>query len=204
MRKRLTTQWQEIKNGIAGVERDLASGAYPAPSPLMERLLILGEDRRFWHHYGVDLVALCRAIWECLHGSRQGGSTIAMQLVRTLTGSYERCWARKAREIVLAILLTSVYGRERLPTYYICVAYYGWRMNNFKQACERLHIAPQTISTSYAAAIIARLKYPQPAHITTWRRSQIRRRACHLLLLAFPDKPELSNMQPDVLWMDSK
>lgn len=204
MHKPLRTQWQEIKCGIALVERDLASGAYPTPSPLMERLLILGEDRRFWHHYGVDLVALCRAAWQCLHGSRQGGSTIAMQLVRTLTGSYERCWTRKAREIVLAVLLTLVYGRKRLPTYYLCVAYYGWRMNNFAQACKRLHTAPRTTAPFYAAAIIARLKYPQPQYVTTWRQSQIRRRACHLLLLAFPDKPELLSMQPGVLWMGSK
>ena len=33
---------------------------------------------------------------------------------------------------------TSHIGRDRLPTLYLWVAYYGWRMNSFNEACSRV------------------------------------------------------------------
>ena len=42
------------------------------------------EDKRFWHHPGVDLLAIMRAAWLDITNRRivSGGSTITMQTVR--------------------------------------------------------------------------------------------------------------------------
>ncbi|SCX26727.1 penicillin-binding protein 1A/penicillin-binding protein 1C [Nitrosomonas eutropha] len=204
MRKQIKIEWAAIKVGISAVERGLASGKYPVPPKSMEQLLIVGEDHRFWHHCGVDIFALCRAFWRSLHGSRQGGSTIAMQLVRTLTGSYERSFPRKVREVVLAILVTSIYGRERLPAYYISLAYYGWRMNSFSQACSRLRLDPLSMRSADAAGLVARLKYPEPRVTGARRKTQIKKRTTHLLSLAFSDQVNHPSVPQDAMWISSK
>ena len=54
--------------------------------PLLTDLLIAVEDRRFWHHPGVDPLALVRAAAQLLRAGHvvSGGSTLAMQAARLL------------------------------------------------------------------------------------------------------------------------
>jgi membrane carboxypeptidase/penicillin-binding protein PbpC len=146
--------------------------------------LIAGEDHRFYHHPGMDPIALCRAAWKTFFcGSRQGASTIAMQLVRTITGRYEKTWRRKLIEILFAILLTHHINKDRLPILYLWIAYYGWRMHSFTQACSRLNINPSSVSELEAAKLVSRLKYPEPCKLNTNRLRQIQYRAQHLIAL---------------------
>lgn len=64
--------------------------------------LIIAEDHRFGLHPGVDLISLFRALYKTFFlGNREGGSTIAMQLVRVLTGRYERTIFRKFQKLSL-------------------------------------------------------------------------------------------------------
>jgi len=50
------------------------------------RLLLAYEDQRFYEHYGVDPLAMTRAIGQLIRHKRvvSGGSTITMQLARLL------------------------------------------------------------------------------------------------------------------------
>lgn len=154
------------------------------PSQEMCDLLIAGEDHRFYRHCGVDIIALCRAVVMTLfHGSRQGGSTIAMQLVRTITQDFRPTIFRKIAEIFLSVKLTRYLGKERIPLLYLYIAYYGWRMNNFNEACSRLNINASKMDTLQAAMLVARLKYPQPRHSNSKRNSQIQQRSQHLVSL---------------------
>ncbi|WP_425973207.1 transglycosylase domain-containing protein [Aeromonas caviae] len=53
---------------------------------LLKNTLVVGEDHRFWNHSGVDYFSLLRAIVKTgFFKNREGGSTIAMQLVRVIT-----------------------------------------------------------------------------------------------------------------------
>lgn len=181
----MMSEWRGLQESIDRLNEELCSTHYPLPSQEMCELLIAGEDHRFWRHCGVDLRALCRAFLKTIvFGARQGGSTIAMQLVRTITGHYEPTLLRKFIEIILAVRLTFYVGRRRLPALYLWVAYYGWRMNNFKQACARLRVDPTTMSNLDAAMLVARLKYPQPQGEDTVRRLKIYRRGLHLIKLS--------------------
>ena len=83
--------WRELKRAIDLVKREYDSQCEVHPNAQMCSLLILGEDHRFYCHPGFDPVALCRAAWRTfVCGRREGGSTIAMQLVRTLTRKYDK------------------------------------------------------------------------------------------------------------------
>lgn len=152
------------------------------PNAQMSRLLVLGEDHRFVSHPGVDPLALCRAAWRTYgRGRREGGSTIAMQFVRVLTGRFERNWRRKIDEMVLAVHVTRHVPKVELPALYLSVAYYGWRMNGFTQACRRLDLNPGSCSLRDSAMLVARLKYPQPRHCSATRWEQIILRSEYLM-----------------------
>ena len=177
-------EWERLRNKVDRIIAEMDSSDSPKPTRQMCQLLVAGEDRRFHHHPGMDPIALCRAIWKtvfCNH--RQGGSTIAMQLVRTLTGCYELTCRRKLLEMILAVRLTRHTGRERLPALYLWAAYYGWRMNNFKQACSRVGIDPLSASELESAMLVARLKYPEPRNFHREQMRRIQYRAVHLISL---------------------
>jgi membrane peptidoglycan carboxypeptidase len=154
------------------------------PPIIAQHLLISGEDHRFFYHPGFDIIAICRAIFRrMVFNIIEGASTIDQQLVRVLTGRYERTIKRKWREICLAILLTSIVPKEELPGLYLSIAYFGWHMNNFKEACEKLHLNPSTMTMKEAAELVARLKYPEPSQPSKKRIQAIRRRGIHLMKL---------------------
>lgn len=181
----MKTEWDKLRESVDKLELEIRFSQSPPPTWEMCEFLIAGEDHRFWGHSGVDLWALCRAFTKTVFcASRQGGSTIAMQLVRTITGRYENTLHRKVNEIALSVRLTHHVPRDRLPVLYLWVAYYGWRMNNFPQACARLNINPNSVNSFESAKLVARLKYPQPQKEDPRRLMKIHRRGLHLIKLS--------------------
>ena len=177
--------WQLLQHAVDDLQEDL-SAAYPlVPSPRMCAYLVLAEDRRFPRHPGFDPLALCRAAWcTSFDGQRQGGSTIAMQLVRTVVGRREPTLRRKAAEIALAIRLSRYVPIERIPALYLWAAYYGWNMEGFRRACQTLGIDPCSSTPDEDAGLVARLKYPQPRSHSSAQLARIRTRVTHIIRLA--------------------
>jgi monofunctional glycosyltransferase len=153
-------------------------------SPLLRMLLISGEDHRFFSHGGFDVIAIARAIWRTtIFGKREGASTIEQQIVRVLSGNYDRTIVRKAREILLSTLVRDIVPKKDLPALYLDIAYYGWKMNGLREASSRLGINIERPTLWEAASLVARLKYPQPSVMPTSRAIQIERRSRHLVNL---------------------
>ncbi|ODB34581.1 penicillin-binding protein 1C [Pseudomonas mosselii] len=69
-------------------------------SPLYLEALLAYEDRWFYHHPGVNPMALARAAWLNLRGGRvvSGGSTLSMQVARLLD-PHDRTLAGKLRQL---------------------------------------------------------------------------------------------------------
>jgi penicillin-binding protein 1A len=70
------------------------------------------EDQRFYQHKGVDFEGVVRAALKNASSGKtlQGGSTLTMQLIRTLyTGSTEKTFKRKIREAKLAEELENIH-----------------------------------------------------------------------------------------------
>ena len=172
---------EALRAAIDAVRVELAV-ADLRPNRQMRELLVAGEDHRIALHPGVDPLALCRAAWRTYgRGRVEGGSTVAMQLVRVLTGRFENSWRRKSREVALAVVATRYAHWSELASLYLSVGYYGWRMNGFRQACGRLGIDPATCSLRDSAMLVARLKYPQPRRCSDTRRAQIVGRGEYLM-----------------------
>lgn len=83
------------------------------------------EDRRFWSHPGVDVLAMGRALWQRLWGERRSGaSTIAMQVARMQRPAPRTLW-HKMLEAGTGLALTWRYGREALLAHYLRLVPYG-------------------------------------------------------------------------------
>lgn len=180
----LRKQWTTLRRDLVAELSSYLDSAEPRPSLLAQRFLISAEDHRFFSHRGIDPVAICRAMWRgVVLRRREGASTIEMQVIRVVSGRFERTLRRKIHELALATLVSSVIPKEALPGLYLRIGYYGWRMNGFSGACRRLQLDPRALGPIEAAGLVARLKYPQPRLTDQRRWSQIHARAQHILRL---------------------
>ncbi len=154
-------------------------------SIILSKILISGEDHRFYYHIGFDIIAIVRAIRNrIIHGKVEGASTIQQQLVRVLTNEFDRTFKRKIQEIFLATTISSIVPKKAIPKIYLNVAYYGSGMNGLTETYSELGIAERDeLPVEKAAEIISRIKYPQPNYLHQNRLRQIETRKQHLIAL---------------------
>jgi penicillin-binding protein 1A len=85
------------------------------------------EDKRFYHHHGVDFQAIVRAALADLRAGRavQGGSTITEQYVKNAYLGGNDTLRRKVQEAILAWELEDQWSKDRILTAYLNTVYYG-------------------------------------------------------------------------------
>jgi penicillin-binding protein 1A len=85
------------------------------------------EDRRFYDHFGVDVLGTLRALVNNAQGDNgtQGGSSITQQLAKNLFLSPERTVERKIKEAFLAVWLEWHYSKDEILKMYFDRAYMG-------------------------------------------------------------------------------
>lgn len=97
----------------------------------LRQATIATEDKSFYENAGVDLTGIMRAAYGEMSGQPDlgGGSTITQQFVRHVAFSYEeriaRSYARKIKEIVLALILTDRHDKDSILEWYLNEIYYG-------------------------------------------------------------------------------
>ena len=95
----------------------------------------LYEDRYFAWHFGVNPVAFVRGIWRTFFsGSRQGASTITMQLARSLYDINSRCITGKIKQTFAAIWLECRYSKHDILEAYLNIAPYGGNIKGIATA----------------------------------------------------------------------
>ncbi|MDX2201519.1 MAG: PBP1A family penicillin-binding protein [Hyphomicrobiaceae bacterium] len=85
------------------------------------------EDRRFFEHFGVDVLGTMRALIENARANEvvQGGSTLTQQLAKNLFLSSERSFERKLKELFLSFLLETRFTKRQILKMYFDRAYLG-------------------------------------------------------------------------------
>lgn len=85
------------------------------------------EDKRFYQHDGIDLVAIVRSAKAILESGKlsQGGSTITMQLARTIYLDNGKRWERKIKEMFIAIEMEKLYSKNKIMEYYLNNIYFA-------------------------------------------------------------------------------
>lgn len=117
------------------------------------------EDRRFYHHFGVDFGGLMRASAQNLRAGHvvQGGSTLTQQLAKNLFLTNQRTWRRKAQEVALAIWLESKFTKDEILALYLSRVYFGAGAYGIEAASERYFDRPARELTLLQSAMLAGL-----------------------------------------------
>jgi len=112
--------------GKRGLLRDDSVPLADIPDHMIKATLAT-EDRRFFDHFGVDVMGTLRALAENMRQDDvvQGGSSITQQLAKNMFLSPERSLARKIKEAVIAIYLENHYTKPELLKLYFDRAYLG-------------------------------------------------------------------------------
>lgn len=117
------------------------------------------EDRRFYDHFGIDLVGIMRAAWTNLTAGRiaEGGSTITQQLAKNLFLSPERNFGRKIEEVLLAIWLEFKFDKQQILSLYLNRIYFGSGLYGIDAAARNYFGTDPRRLNLYEAAVLAGL-----------------------------------------------
>ncbi|MCJ7810037.1 MAG: PBP1A family penicillin-binding protein, partial [Desulfobulbaceae bacterium] len=93
----------------------------------VQKAFLAAEDTRFYQHHGVDFRGILRAVYTNLRkrGIYQGGSTITQQLAKNYFLTPEKTLSRKLKEILLALVMEIMYGKDEILEIYLNEIYLG-------------------------------------------------------------------------------
>lgn len=96
------------------------------------------EDKRFYSHDGIDVAAILRSIRAIVKSKEltQGGSTITMQLARTVYLDNGKRWERKIREMFIAAELEKIYSKNKIMEFYLNNIYFANGYYGIQAACN--------------------------------------------------------------------
>ena len=146
-------------------------------SPHVVQALIATEDAHFYHHRGIDLMAIVGALRDNLRkGSlTRGGSTLTQQLVKRLFFSPEKTLERKLSEALLAVQLEAFFAasypdtnaagqpayKDRLLELYLNEVFYGTNAYGIHDAAVTFfNTTPDSLSLPRAAMLIGQINAP--------------------------------------------
>ncbi|MEN9980122.1 MAG: PBP1A family penicillin-binding protein, partial [candidate division WOR-3 bacterium] len=103
------------------------------------RSVVAVEDKRFYSHWGIDIIRVSGSIVANLLHPRnlQGASTITQQLARSMFLTPRRQLSRKLKEMVLAIELERHYSKEEILEMYLNQVWFGGSIYGVAAASER-------------------------------------------------------------------
>lgn len=124
------------------------------------------EDQTFWTNPGFNLRGILRAFVGNLQGDAvQGGSSITQQVVKQTVIPFEErfeiSYARKVKEILIALELTRLYDKEQILEWYINTNPYA-NLAYGIDAAARVYFGKtaKELTLSEAATLIAIPQYP--------------------------------------------
>lgn len=133
--------------------------------PYLIQATLATEDRRFYEHFGIDVLGTARAIVENARhaGVVQGGSSITQQLAKNLFLSNERTLERKIREAFLALWLEANLSKRDILKTYLDRAYLGGGTFGV-EAASRFYFGKSVRDVSLAEAAMMAGLFKAPSH----------------------------------------
>jgi 1A family penicillin-binding protein len=135
-------------------------------SPWVAKAAVALEDRNFWENPGINMRGLLRAFASNLQGGAvQGGSSITQQLIKNVIIPVEeraqQSYARKIKEVVLAMEVTRRYEKARILEWYLNYNFYG-NLAYGVEAASQVYFGKSAteLSVAEAAMLAAIPQYP--------------------------------------------
>ncbi|TZF83654.1 penicillin-binding protein 1C [Pedobacter sp. BS3] len=179
---------------------------FPPPDTVPDKFIkciLAFEDKRFYHHPGIDIFALARAIRQDIRAKAivSGGSTISMQVIR-LSRNRERTIGQKLVEMLLAVRLELRYSKQQIMQLYAGNAPFGSNVVGLDAAAWRYYgRSAENLSWGEMATLAVLPNSPALVHPGRNEKQLIRKRnqlidRLHELGYIDPSTAELSKLEP--------
>ncbi len=135
-----------------------------AVDPLYLEMLTAYEDKRFYHHAGVDPLAVLRAVGQAVWNGQlvSGGSTLTMQVARLLEDGPTGLWSGKLRQVRVALALERQLSKQEILSLYVNRAPFGGNLEGLR-AATRAYFGkdPRRLTPAEAALMVALPQSPE-------------------------------------------
>ncbi|MCQ2381872.1 MAG: transglycosylase domain-containing protein [Clostridia bacterium] len=121
------------------------------------------EDKNFYHHHGLSLPRIAKALSNNLVAgySKEGASTITQQLVKNTYLTNEKTLRRKLREAILALKLEQNFNKNQIIELYLNAIYFGNNAYGITNASEiYYHKTPAELTAAEGAGLAGIIKNP--------------------------------------------
>ena len=127
-------------------------------------MLVTYEDKRFWDHRGVDVLALARAAGQFVTNGRivSGGSTLSMQLARLTEPRDSRSLGSKLKQLLRSLQIERRLSKREILERYLTLAPYGGNLEGVRAASlAYFGKEPKRLTVSEAALLVALPQLPE-------------------------------------------
>ncbi len=132
-------------------------------SPYLVEAVLATEDRRFYSHWGIDLLGIGRAVVVNLatFSRTEGASTLTQQLARNLYLHLRKTWSRKIREAITAIQIERTYAKDEILQMYFTQMYFGHGAYGIQSAAKfYFGVNASELTLPESALLVGLLKAP--------------------------------------------
>ena len=150
-------QEESLEETVAEIRRqDNFTSLEEMPETYVQAVVSV-EDHRFYVHFGLDLIAIGRAVVNDIKAGRyvEGGSTITQQLAKNLYFSQEKTMSRKAAEVFLALEIEQKYTKDEILELYVNSIYFGDGYYSVGEASEGYFGKPASEMNDYECTLLA-------------------------------------------------
>ena len=115
------------------------------------------EDKRFFKHGGIDIIAIGRAAINDIKAMSyvEGGSTITQQLAKNMYFTQEKIMERKIAEVFMAWEIEANYSKEDIFELYVNSIYFGDGYYTVREACKGYFNKDISEMTDYECIMLA-------------------------------------------------
>jgi membrane peptidoglycan carboxypeptidase len=167
-------------------------------SPDLQHAVVAVEDRRFYHHPGIDPIGLGRAVVRDLQGGGrvEGGSTLTQQLARTIFLSNVKTFGRKIKEGGIALLIEAQLSKKQILEFYLNRIYLSAGVYGVETMSEHLFRKPASAVTLPEAAFVAGL-IRAPSALSPWSNYDGALERSHVVLALMRGQGLITTAQED-------
>lgn len=171
-------------------------------APHFIHAVIATEDHRFWEHHGVDKLRTLKALWITLFqpGKIQGASTITQQLAKNLFFSFERSYARKFQELLVAVQIESRYSKREILEAYLNQIPFGVGAMGVERAARTFFGKPASDLTLPESALLAGLP-KSPTRYNPYRHFQRSKQRQRVVLQRMETVAYVSKMEAEQAYL---
>jgi penicillin-binding protein 1B len=161
------------------------------------------EDRRYFHHGGIDYYAIVAWAWHDVRGDRRvmgGASTLTMQLAKEFFLTPERTFKRKFLQVVITFQLEHRFSKQKIFELYANEIPLGQRgsfsINGFGEAAQSFFGENASQLTLPQAALLAGL-IQSPSRLNPYRHPKRAIARRNVVLDAMVETGDITRQQAD-------